>query len=175
MKRMGINEFQDKLFTGRLSRRQALNAMVAVGLVPVTVGGAARHARAETQPLVFEWSGYEVPELYPTYNKEHGKPEFSFFATEQEAATKMRNGYPADLVHPCSDTWVRMGDAGILKPIDTSKLSNWPNVFKVLADFPDIHRDGQLMMMPCALARPDRTALSGATSLAEESPSLGDG
>jgi spermidine/putrescine transport system substrate-binding protein len=149
MKRMGINEFEDKLFTGKLSRRQAVTTMIGAGLVPVGMGMGARGARAAQQPLVFTWSGYEVPELHPAYVAAHGEPEFSFFASEQEAATKMRAGFPADLVHPCSDTWVRMGDAGILKPVDTSRLSNWADVFPGLASFSGIRNaDGDLMMVP---------------------------
>jgi len=149
MKRMGINEFEDKLFTGRLSRRQALGAMLAVGIVPTTMSLGGGRARAAQQPLVLEWSGYEIPELYPPYAAKHGTPEFSFFATEQEMATKVRNGYPADITHPCAESWGRMDDGGLLHAIDTSRLSNWPDVFEGLREHHSIRdAEGNIKMVP---------------------------
>jgi len=147
MKRMGLNEFQDKLFTGQLNRRQALGVLGSVGVVATVM--TPHGVRAAEQPLVLEWSGYEVPELYPPYYKAHGEPEFSFFASEQEMATKVRNGFPADITHPCAESWGRMADAGVLRPIDTSKLTNWPDVFPGLRDHHAIRdADGNIMMMP---------------------------
>jgi spermidine/putrescine-binding protein len=147
MKRMGIGEFQDKLFTGQLSRRAALGVMGTMGVAAMTM--TPRGVRAAQQPLVFEWSGYEIPELYPPYYNAHGEPEFAFFASEQEMATKIRNGFPADITHPCAESWGRMDDGGLLEPIDTSRLSNWGNVFAGLRDIKSIHNaNGDVMMLP---------------------------
>jgi len=147
MKRMGVNEFQDKLFTGQLSRRQALGIMGTMGVVGMTV--SSRGIRAQQQPLVLEWSGYEIPELYPPYAAAHGEPEFSFFASEQEMAIKIRNGFPADITHPCAESWGRMADAGLLTPIDTSRLSNWGNVFEGLRNHHSTQNAaGETMMLP---------------------------
>jgi len=149
MKRMGINEFEDKIFTGKLSRRQAFAALGAVGVVPTIMTFGPGGALAAQQPLVLEWSGYEVPELYPPYAAKYGEPEFSFFASEQEMATKIRNGYPADITHPCAESWGRMDDGGLLKAIDTSRLSNWPDVFEGLRDHHAIRdAEGNVKMMP---------------------------
>ncbi|MBC6440131.1 MAG: extracellular solute-binding protein [Rhodospirillales bacterium] len=147
MKRMGINEFQDKLFTGQLSRRQALGVMGTMGVAAMSV--SPRGLRAEQQPLVLEWSGYEIPELYPSYFEKHGEPVFSFFASEQEMAVKIRAGFPADITHPCADTWGRMADGGLLRPIDTSRLSNWENVFEGLRGHRStVNAAGETMMLP---------------------------
>lgn len=147
MKKMGINEFQDKLFTGQLNRRQALTVLGSVGVMASVMTPTG--LRAAQQPLILEWSGYEVPELYPPYVKAHGEPEFSFFASEQEMATKVRNGFPADITHPCAESWGRMADAGLLRPIDTSRLSNWNDVFPGLRDHHSIRdADGNVMMLP---------------------------
>ncbi len=147
MKKMGINEFQDKLFTGKLNRRQALTVLGSVGVMASVM--TPRGLRAAQQPLVLEWSGYELPELYPPYFKAHGEPEFSFFSSEQEMATKVRNGFPADITHPCAESWSRMSDAGLLKPIDVSRLSNWNDVFAGLRDHHAIRdAEGNVMMLP---------------------------
>ena len=102
MKRIGINEFQDKLFTGKLSRRQALGIMGTMGVAAMTA--TPRGLKAAQQLLVLEWSGYEIPELYPPYAAKHGEPEFSFFASEQEMSIRIRNGFPADITHLCAES-----------------------------------------------------------------------
>jgi hypothetical protein len=108
MKRMGIGEFKDKLFTGKLSRRQALGVPRSMGVVATV--WSPRGARAAQQPLVIEWAGNEVPELNASYFAAHGEPEFAFFASEQEMAMKFRNGFPADVTDPCAETNVGAGD-----------------------------------------------------------------
>lgn len=148
---MGISEFQDKLFAGKLSRRQSLNVLGSVGAIATTMSFGARGARAAQAPLVFEWSGYEVPELYPSYVEKHGDllPEFSFFGTEQEMATKIRSGFRPAITHPCAESWGRIDDAGLLKPIDASRLSNWTDVFPGLRDHTAIRdADGNIKMIP---------------------------
>ena len=148
---MGINEFQDKLFTGKLSRRRSLGVLGSVGAVATTMSFGARVARAAQAPLVFEWSGYEVPELYPSYVEKHGDdlPEFSFFGTEQEMATKIRSGFRPAITHPCAESWGRIDDAGLLKPIDVSRLSNWGDVFPGLSEHKALRdADGNIKMIP---------------------------
>jgi spermidine/putrescine-binding protein len=147
MKRVGLNEFQDRLFTGRLSRRQALGILGSMGVVASVM--SPRGLRAAQQPLVFEWAGNEVHELYQPYFVAHGEPEFAFFASEQDMATKVRNGFPADVTHPCAESWSRMADAGVLRPIDTSRLTNWQDVFEGLREHHAIRdADGNIMMVP---------------------------
>jgi spermidine/putrescine-binding protein len=148
---MGLNEFQDKLFTGRLSRRRSLGVLGSLGVVAATVSFGGRGARAAQVPLVFEWSGYEVPELYPSYVEKHGDalPEFSFFGSEQELATKIRSGFRPAITHPCAESWGRVDDAGLLKTIDVARLSNWPDVFPGLQDHKAIRdKAGNIKMLP---------------------------
>ena len=150
MKPMGIAEFQDKLFSGRLSRRRALGVLAAAGVVPTAATLGAGRARAAGQPLVFEWSGNDDPSFYPAYAAEHGRPDFAFYASEQEMATKVRNGFPADIAHPCAESWGRMDDAGVLAAIDVSRLSHWPDVFDGLREHRAIRdAEGNIKMLPC--------------------------
>jgi len=123
-----------------------MTAMASVGLV---AGLMPKAARAADQIQVFDYAGYELPELYPPYFDKHGSPNYAFYASEQEMATKMQAGYRPDVVHPCVESWGRIADAGLLKPIDPSRLSNWSNVFSALRDNPAVRDgDGNLMMLP---------------------------
>src|SRR5687768_1636876 len=75
---------------------------------------------------VFDWSGYEDPAFHPGYVAAVGKsPRFTYFADEEEAFQKLRAGFKADVAHPCSQSVSRWRDAGLLEPLDTSKLKYW--------------------------------------------------
>ena len=136
---MDSNEFKDKLVSRKMTRRELNKALAAVGLTMAAFPIVSRHARAATDdnPVVFIWEGYEDPGLHPAYLKKHGEsPNFTFFGDEEEAFAKMRAGFKPDITQPCSykiPTWT---DAGILSPIDTSRLSNWPDVVESLKTFP---------------------------------------
>jgi len=75
---------------------------------------------------LFEWSGYEDPAFHPKYVEKYGdSPSFTFFGDEDEAFEKIRAGFKADLAHPCSQSVVKWRDAGIIEPLDTSRIRGW--------------------------------------------------
>jgi spermidine/putrescine transport system substrate-binding protein len=80
-------------FTGKISRL-ALAAALSASVAAI--------ALAEDKDLIiFEWSGYEVPEFHPGYIEKIGdSPTFTFFGDEEEAFQKIRAGFKADLSHP---------------------------------------------------------------------------
>jgi len=80
---------------------------------------------------VFEWSGYEIEEFWQPYKTEHAAehpPNFTFYATDDEAITKVRSGFKPDIAHPCSGRISDWVNAGLVEEIDTSLLSNFPNL-----------------------------------------------
>ena len=59
----------------------------------------------------------------PEYVEKNGDlPTFTFFGDEDEAFEKVRSGFKADLGHPCSQSVVKWREAGLLQPLDTSKI-----------------------------------------------------
>ncbi len=101
-----------------------------------TEAPAATAAPASTGSLtVLEWSGYELPDFWGPFAEKHPdvQPEYSFFAEDAEAYAKLQSGFEADLYHPCNDWWQLYADSGLVQPIDTSRLSNWPGVRARLA------------------------------------------
>ena len=133
-KPMEKNEFVDKLCAGKLDRRAFNRVLASVGLATVAMPLVPQWARgALNQPMVFEWSGYELPEFHQGYIDKHGEsPTFSFFGEEEEAMQKMRAGFQADISHPCTYSTRRWRDAGLLKPVDNSRLEHWGDVFASL-------------------------------------------
>ena len=90
--------------------------------------GASAFA-ADSELVVFDWGGYEDEMFFQDYMKKYGDaPTYSFFSDEEEAFQKVRAGFRADLGHPCSQSVVKWRNAGIIKPIDTSRLSNFDKV-----------------------------------------------
>ncbi len=146
---MEKNEFLDKLAAGKMTRRQISKALAGVGLSLVTMPLLPRRAGAVTKPLIFEWSGYEVPELHKSYIDKHGdSPEFSFFGEEEEALQKMRGGFKPDTVHPCVENVLRYRLAGVVKPLDKSRLEHWDDMWPMFKKLDTIWHGDDLYMIP---------------------------
>jgi spermidine/putrescine-binding protein len=135
---------------GVIGRRGLLRWMGAGGLALVSLPILSRGARADDDLLVFDWSGYEIPELHQAYIKKYGKsPTITIFGDDEEAYVKIKSGFKTDLVHPTSYAIGRYRDQGLLKPIDTTRLSNWPDVMPKLASRPGMNTDGHQWIAPC--------------------------
>lgn len=146
---MKTSEFIGRMADRTLSRRRFNQVLAAAGLTAVAVPLASRRAHAEEQAIYFTWSGYDDPGFFPDYVKKHGaNPNMPIFADEEEAFQKMRAGATHDVVHPCSDSMPRWLDGGVVQEIDTTRLSNWPDVFDSLKTFEGAQRDGKQYFVP---------------------------
>jgi spermidine/putrescine transport system substrate-binding protein len=143
-----VLRFVDDMKCGRLTRRDFHRGLASVGLAAITLPLLPRRALAAEHPTVYTWGGYEVPEMHKQYIDKHGaSPEFSLWGDEEEAEAKMRAGFHPDVGMPCSYKVKKWNDLGFLKPIDTSRLSHWPDVIEVLKTVPDTFiGDNRLMV-----------------------------
>ncbi|WP_181366349.1 ABC transporter substrate-binding protein [Albidovulum aquaemixtae] len=109
-----------------------------------------RRVHAAGEPLTcLEWGGYDVAEYIEPYVKKHGGlPDFSIFSGEEEALAKVRAGFAADVMHPCNYSVSRFVNAGLVNEIDTSRLSNWADVFPSLKTAEGVLLDGKVVMAP---------------------------
>ncbi len=145
---MSYRKVLDDLRHGRADRRTVAKAMASLGLATAVTPLAARAEQGQ-MPVYFTWSGYEIPELHPPFVAKYGRQiDYSNFADTTEAFTKIRSGYRPDLAHPCTDGMTIWTDGGIVEPIDTSRLSNWENLFPGLTSQPGVVYDGQVMFAP---------------------------
>ena len=104
---------------------------------------------ADSELIVFDWGGYEDPGFFQSYIEKYGdSPTYSFFSDEEEAFQKVRAGFRADLGHPCSQSVVKWRNAGIIKPIDTSRLKNWSKVDPGFAGMEGFQVDGVQWALP---------------------------
>ncbi len=126
-------------------------------LVPLALG-TALGASASTPALaadadltIFDWSGYEDPAFHPAYvDKYGGSPTFAFFADEDEAFAKLMAGFETDLAHPCSQSVVKWRDAGLLQPLDTSRIAGWDDIMPGIKAMKDLVMtdDGKAWLLP---------------------------
>jgi spermidine/putrescine transport system substrate-binding protein len=136
--------------TTDISRRRFAKQLAALGIGLVSIPIFARPAEAAEDLQVFDWSGYEVPELHEPYIRKYGKsPPITLFADDEEAYQKVKGGFQTDLVHPTSYAVGRYRDQGMIKPIDTSRLSNWPDLFPALYSVKGMNTDSHQWFVPC--------------------------
>jgi spermidine/putrescine transport system substrate-binding protein len=117
----------------------------------VSLSIGARAFAEDKDLTIFDWAGYEAPEFHPKYTEKNGgEPAFTFFGDEDEAFEKLRAGFKADLAHPCSQSVVKWREAGLLEPLDTSKIAGWNDLLPGLMAMKDLATtpDGTAWFMP---------------------------
>jgi spermidine/putrescine-binding protein len=132
----------------KFARRSAITVAFAAAL---SASAVAFGLAADDSLTIFDWSGYEIPEFHPGYVAKHGgSPDFTFFGDEDEAFEKLRAGFKADLAHPCSQSVVKWRDAGLLQPLDTSKITAWNDLNPGIMAMKDLATtaDGKAWFMP---------------------------
>lgn len=88
---------------------------------------------------LFQWEDYVAEPYLAAYQARYGeKPATTIFADEDEAFAKMRAGFKPDVMGPCYYEFPRWKEAGLLTPIDTSKLKNWNKISPTLRNLPGI-------------------------------------
>ena len=137
----------DLLATDRRGFHRLLGSL---GLAMTAIPVAAPSARAATTVSYMTWAGYEVPELHQSFIAKYGQsPETTFFAEEEEGLTKLRSGFTPDVAHPCMSNIAKWRDAGVIKPIDTARLRNWPDLIPALTAIPGAQAEGEQWIVPC--------------------------
>jgi spermidine/putrescine transport system substrate-binding protein len=144
-----MNDVITAIRRGTLSRRDFNRALAAAGLSLAAMPLVGRRSRAAGNITFFTWGGYDVPEAAPDYVAKHGgPPDFAIFASEEEALQKMLAGYDVDLMHPCSYNIKRWRDAGVLQPIDVSRVPEYQNIWEKFRTIPETSFDGKVYFIP---------------------------
>ena len=116
-----------------------LAGVAVFGLAIISCGNNSGPGAQSTAPVLFQWEDYVDPPFLQEYAKRFGElPRTSIFADEDEAFAKLRAGFKADVTGPCYYEFPRWRDAGLLQPIDVSKLKNWSRIPARLRELPGI-------------------------------------
>ncbi|MBN35689.1 MAG: hypothetical protein CMM46_13140 [Rhodospirillaceae bacterium] len=148
---MEANEFEDKVCSGKLTRRQAHKVLASAGVGTAMATSMPGMARADGSDLVmFTWGGYDDAAFAQDYVREYGSPPtYTLFSDQAEAMAKIRAGFEVDVVFPCSSKIGLWYDAGIVEPVDVSMISHWDDVIEPLKHVPGANTaDGQPLWVP---------------------------
>lgn len=141
----------EQLATGRMSRRKFNQKLLSLGATMVVAPINIRPSFSATSahPTIFTWEGFEVPELHQPYLAKYNEsPNIAIFGDEEEAFAKMRAGFKVDLSQPCSYKVPIWRDAGMLLPIDTSRLSTWNEIIPSLKKIPGTFENDKNFLFP---------------------------
>ena len=97
--------------------------------------------------------GYEdnfVPEVIDPFLEANPDLDVrtAVFGSNDEAVTKLQNGFQADVINVCTEETGRMVDLGLLQPIYTSRIEAWDTLFPSLKDQEGVMVDGEVYMIP---------------------------
>jgi spermidine/putrescine transport system substrate-binding protein len=144
------NTIERELLAARApSRRHFAKTLATAGLTLAALPLTGRRTGAAAQPMYYTWDGYNDPGFFPSYMAKHDEPPvMQTFVDENDALGQLKYGLPADVVHPCNGNIERWRQAGVLQPIDVSRLSNWSDVLEPLRTIPGTTADGQHWFVP---------------------------
>ena len=126
-----------------------IKRLLTMLIISVFVSSIGSVAARDKGLIVFDWAGYEDPAFFKGYKEKHGvNPTFTFFGEEEEAFHKLRAGFKADVAHPCSQSVVKWREAGLLEPIDTSKIPAWDSLYRKWRDLPGFSHNGKAYIVP---------------------------
>lgn len=132
-----------------LSRREFGRRLAGTGLALATMTLPSLGARATGQPVLYTWEGFDSQNLVHDFQAAHGAPPvFQTFVEESEAFENLEAGLAVDVAHPCADTFGHWHEAGLLQPLDVSRLSHWHDVFEPLKEIPGSEQEGGRLFIP---------------------------
>jgi spermidine/putrescine transport system substrate-binding protein len=121
----------------------AVAAVLSVAACGPSGNNQATGSGAGKPVSLFQWEDYMNPPFLVDYQRTYGeKPNVAIFADEDEAFAKMRAGYKPDVMGPCYYEFPRWREAGLIQPIDTTKLKNWNKISPTLRNLPGISAGG---------------------------------
>lgn len=136
---------------GTLSRRAFNLSLFSVGLIPVAMPILPQHAQAAAadHATYFTWGGFDIPQYFDEYKAKRGElPNFVTYGSAEEALQKLQSGFVPDIAHPCLSDVPRWVNTGLFQPVDTSRLSNWPDMIPELYNVSYNMKDGKPWMVP---------------------------
>jgi spermidine/putrescine transport system substrate-binding protein len=137
------------LFRSARTRRDIVRGMRNLGIATVAASVPLARPRAAEEVTYYTWAGYDVPEMHFRYEEMRGTlPNFSLFADESEALNKIQAGFTPDISHPCIYDIERWRGAGAIRPIDSSRLAEWDNLFPALKDVSGNRATGEQWLIP---------------------------
>ena len=125
--------------------------LAAVGTVLVTALIVASCGGGSSRSLVlFAYEDSMRDEVIKPFERRH--PGTSVrrvpYASNDEAITKLRAGFRADVIEVCAEDTGEMIRLGLLRPLETGRLRNWDRLFGGLRDADGVRVGGKVWFVP---------------------------
>ncbi len=131
------------------SRREFLKRSAALGTALTGLALSGSRAFASTQVNWLGWQGYDQPLKTEDFLAKSGiKLATTYLANNDEIVTKLAARAPIDIVTPYMGYVPGLREAGLIQPIDTSKVPNLPKVLPFLRDDSNLFVDGVHWSVP---------------------------
>src|SRR5215510_11614876 len=143
------SEFTGRLADANWSRRKLGQLLATAGLAAVTLPIGGRWARAADQAIYLTWKVYGDPGFFPDYVAKHGaNPDMATLSGDDKDVQRLQKDLVVDVAHPCNSGLARWYQAGVLQPIDTTRLTHWSDLFESLTALRDAQQNGQQYFVP---------------------------
>jgi spermidine/putrescine-binding protein len=132
---------------GEISRRDVMKLLGALGLASAAAPLLGRQAAAQDQLTMVIWEGYAAPAFADKFEEENDCTISATPMTSSDdafARIQAGGGSNFDLVSASNDVSQRLIDAGLVQPIDPSRLSNYPDLYPQFQMPSYITKDDQL-------------------------------
>lgn len=112
----------------------------ALGLALTTAAAVQPVLGADAKSItLFSFEDLGEAPFMAEYKAKYGaNAKYVKFKDEDDAFAKMRAGYKPDVMGPCSYEFERWKEAGLLRTIDTTKLTHWKDIPQSLRNLPGI-------------------------------------
>src|SRR6185436_6566946 len=97
------------------------------------------------------WEGYADPAFTKAFEDKYGVTvKGTYFGSSDELVSKLQSGGDAsyDIISPSSDVASYLVDAGLVQPLDVSKLQHWNDLSPELKNLKDVVRDNNVYGLP---------------------------
>lgn len=132
-----------------IAKFRGIAAIALAASLLMSCGGGKEENKADANLAVMEWSGFDKPRYYPEYLAKYTEgPDFTIFANTVDAMQRLRLGYEADVMHLCTGQMKEARDAGLIKPLDTTRIPRWNDVTSELLELDGVNIDGDYMLVP---------------------------
>lgn len=147
MKRLEPAEVWSKYRAGQISRRDLTKFFGAIGLAAMGSKLLGGQAMAATELNAIVWEGYTAEAFAKKWEDANdAKINSTFMGSSDDAFAQLQAGGGSnfDLVTASNDLTQRLVDAKLVQEIDTSKLSNFPDLVEQFQKPPYIYFDDKL-------------------------------
>jgi spermidine/putrescine-binding protein len=123
---------------------------IFLGILALALASGACVKKKESLSLLV-WEGYADPATVHAFEESrHCKVQAAYMGTSDDLVAKLRGGSASnyDVISPSSDVATSIVRAGLVAPLDLSKLPTYSQLSAKLRDLPLVKANGQVYGVP---------------------------